>query len=347
MVDVRNRSLATTLVGQPVAMPVALAPIGLTGMVCADGEILAARAAEAAGVPFTLSTMSISSIEDVADAAAKPFWFQLYFMRDRDFVDRLIQRAKHAGCSALVVTVDLQTPVQRHKDLKNGLSVPVRLTLANLFDIASKPRWWLGMLGTSRRTFGNLAGHIGSRDDLRGISAWAAQQFDPGLSWNDVRRMRDKWPGKLIVKGILDPQDAELAVQSGADALVVSNHGGRQLDGALSSIAALPAIARQVGSRAEVWLDGGIRCGQDVIKSLALGARGVMIGRAFVYGLAALGGEGVGIALSLIRKELDLTLALCGLRNITDVTSDIIVPAERPLGYASRASFESDEETRI
>jgi L-lactate dehydrogenase (cytochrome) len=286
-IDFSNRSLASTMVGQPVAMPVALAPVGMTGMQHADGEILAARAAAAAGVPFTLSTMSICSIEDVAEDTGKPFWFQLYVMRDRDFNDRLIGRAQAAGCSALVLTLDLQILAQRNKDIKNGLTAPPRMTLANIVDIGTKPRWWLGMLGTRRRTFRNIVGHAPGVKDTRALAAWTNEQFDPTLNWDDVKRIKDRWGGKLILKGILDPEDAELAVKSGADALIVSNHGGRQLDGTVSSIAALPAIAKAVGSRIEVFMDGGVRSGQDVLKALALGAKGVFIGRAYIYGLGA------------------------------------------------------------
>ena len=324
-VDMSNRTLASSMIGQPVSMPVALAPVGLAGMQYADGELLAARAAAAAGVPFTLSTMSICSIEDVAENTNKPFWFQLYVMRDRDFIDRLIGRAKAAGCSALVLTLDLQILGQRHKDVKNGLSAPPRMTLGNIIDIASKPRWWMGMLGTKRRTFRNIVGHAKGVKDTRALSAWTAEQFDPTLSWDDIKRIKERWGGKLILKGILDAEDAELAVKSGADALIVSNHGGRQLDGAPSSISALPEIAGAVGSRIEVLMDGGIRSGQDVIKALALGAKGVLIGRAYVYGLGALGEVGVAKALEIIRKELDITMALCGLRDVKQVNADILV----------------------
>jgi L-lactate dehydrogenase (cytochrome) len=323
-VDISNRTLVTTMVGQPVTMPVALAPVGLTGMQHADGEILAARAAAAAGVAFTLSTMSICSIEDVAENSTEPFWFQLYVMKDRDFIDRLIDRAKAAGCSALVLTLDLQILGQRHKDVKNGLTAPPRMTLPNIADIAVRPRWWMGMLGTRRRAFRNIVGHVKGVTDMRALSAWTGEQFDPTLSWDDVKRIRDRWGGKLILKGILDPVDAELAAQTGAEAIVVSNHGGRQLDGAMSSIAALPAIARAVGSRVEVLMDGGIRSGQDVIKALALGAKGVFIGRAYVYGLGAMGEAGVAKALEIIRRELDITMALCGLRDVRQVNADIL-----------------------
>jgi len=328
-IDMSNRTLATTMVGQPVTMPVALAPVGLTGMQHADGEILAARAAAAAGVPFTLSTMSICSIEDVAENSKEPFWFQLYVMKDREFIDRLIDRAKAAGCSALMLTLDLQILGQRHKDVKNGLTAPPRMTLANVANIAVRPRWWTGMLGTKRRIFGNIVGHVKGVTDMRALSAWTAEQFDPTLNWDDVKRIRDRWGGKLILKGILDPVDAELAAQTGADAIVVSNHGGRQLDGAMSSIAALPPVARAVGSRIEVLLDGGIRSGQDVIKALALGAKGVLIGRAYVYGLGAMGEAGVTKALEIIRKELDVTMALCGVRDARQVNADILAKPQQ------------------
>ncbi len=323
-VDMSNRTLATTMIGQPVSMPVALAPVGLTGMQHADGEILAARAAAAAGVPFTLSTMSICSIEDVAENTSKPFWFQLYVMRDKDFINRLIARAKSAGCSALVLTLDLQILGQRHKDVKNGLTAPPRLTIPNIANIAFKPRWWMAMMGTKRRTFRNIVGHAKGVGDMTALSSWTAEQFDPTLSWDDVKRIKDQWGGKLILKGILDPEDAQKAAESGADALIVSNHGGRQLDGALSSVAALPGIAQAVGSRIEVLMDGGIRSGQDIIKALALGAKGVFIGRSYIYGLGAMGQEGVAKSLEIIRKELDITMALCGLRDVKNVTSDIL-----------------------
>jgi L-lactate dehydrogenase (cytochrome) len=324
-VDMTNRTLASTMVGQPVAMPVALAPTGLTGMQHADGEILAARAASKAGVPFTLSTMSICSLEDIANHVGKPFWFQLYVMKDRDFIARLIQRAKDAGVTALVLTLDLQILGQRHKDIRNGLSAPPKPTLANLINLATKPRWCLGMLDTPRRSFGNIVGHAKGVGDLSSLSSWTAEQFDPALSWDDVKWIKDLWGGKLILKGILDPEDAEMAAKSGADALIVSNHGGRQLDGALSSIAALPAIVEQVGGRMEILFDGGIRSGQDVIKALALGAHGTFIGRAFLYGLGAMGEEGVTRCLDIIRKELDITMALCGLRDVRDVDGRILV----------------------
>ncbi|HEX7384202.1 MAG TPA: alpha-hydroxy acid oxidase [Burkholderiaceae bacterium] len=326
-VNMEGRSTRTTMVGQEVAMPVALAPTGLTGMQHADGEILAARAAEAFGVPFTLSTMSICSIEDVAAATTRPFWFQLYVMRDRDFIERLIDRAKAARCSALMLTLDLQILGQRHKDLKNGLSAPPRPTLANLVDLAFKPRWCLGMLGTKRRSFGNIVGHAKGVGDLSSLSAWTAEQFDPRLNWGDVEWIKKRWGGKLILKGILDAEDAKLAADSGADALIVSNHGGRQLDGAPSSIAALPAAAEAVQGRPiEVWMDGGIRSGQDVLKAWALGARGTLIGRAFLYGLGALGEAGVTRCLEIIRNELDLTMAFCGRTRIGDVDRSVLLP---------------------
>jgi L-lactate dehydrogenase (cytochrome) len=324
-VNMEGRSTRTTMIGEPVAMPVALAPTGLTGMQHADGEILAARAAEAFGVPFTLSTMSICSIEDVAAHTKAPFWFQLYVMRDRDFIERLIDRAKAAGCSALMLTLDLQILGQRHKDLKNGLAAPPKPTLANLIDLATKPRWCLGMLGTKRRSFGNIVGHAKGVGDLSSLGAWTAGQFDPRLNWGDVEWIKRRWGGKLILKGILDVEDARLAADSGADALIVSNHGGRQLDGAPSSIQALPAIAEAVGSRIEVWMDGGIRSGQDVLKAWALGARGTLIGRAFLYGLGAMGEEGVARCLEIIRNELDLTMAFCGRTNIEQVDRDVLL----------------------
>ena len=324
-VDMRNRSLATEMIGQPVSMPVALAPTGLTGMQHADGEILAARAANKAGIPFTLSTMSICSLEDIAEATGKPFWFQLYVMRDREFAANLIDRAKKAGCSALVLTLDLQILGQRHKDIKNGLSAPPKPTLKNIINLATKLRWCLAMLGTNRRTFGNIVGHAKGVDDMSSLSSWTSEQFDPALNWDDVKWIKDRWGGKLILKGILDAEDAELALGSGADAIIVSNHGGRQLDGAMSSIEALPGIVEAVGSKVELHMDGGIRSGQDVIKAIALGAKGTYIGRAFLYGLGAMGEEGVTAAIEIIRKELDITMALCGLRDIKTVDGNILV----------------------
>ncbi|MDO8051272.1 alpha-hydroxy acid oxidase [Janthinobacterium sp. SUN211] len=325
-VNLENRSLASTMVGQHVSMPVALSPTGLTGMQHADGEILAAQAAEQFGVPFTLSTMSICSIEDVAANTTKPFWFQLYVMKDREFINRLIDRAKAAKCGALVLTLDLQVLGQRHKDLRNGLSAPPKLTIPNILNMASKPRWVAGMLGTKRRGFGNIVGHATSVSDMSSLSAWTQQQFDLSLSWADVEWIKQRWGGKLIIKGIMDPEDARLAVESGADALIVSNHGGRQLDGAQSSIEALPAIVDAVGSQIEVHMDGGIRSGQDVIKAVALGAKGVYIGRPFLYGLGAMGGPGVTKCLDIIRNELDLTMAFCGLRDLQQVDKKILLP---------------------
>jgi len=330
-VNMEGRTTATTMVGQQVAMPVAIAPTGLTGMQHADGEILAARAAAAFGIPFTLSTMSICSIEDVAAATRAPFWFQLYVMRDRDFIERLIDRAKAAGCSALVLTLDLQILGQRHKDLKNGLSAPPKLTIANIVNMMTKPRWCLGMAGTSRRQFGNIVGHVKGVENMGSLSEWTAKQFDPRLNWGDVEWIKKRWGGKLILKGIQDVEDARIAADSGADALIVSNHGGRQLDGAQSSIEALPAIAQAVGSRIEVHMDGGIRSGQDVLKAVALGARGTYIGRAFLYGLGAMGEAGVAKALEIIHKELDLTMAFCGRTRVEQVDASILLPGTYPL----------------
>lgn len=323
-VDIQHRSLRTTMAGQEVAIPVALAPCGLTGMQHADGEILAARAAESFGVPFTLSTMSVCSIEDVAAHTGRPFWMQLYVMRDRGFMAGLIQRAKNAGCSALVLTLDLQILGQRHKDVRNGLSAPPRPTPANLLNLATKPRWCAGMLRTRRRSFGNLIGHAKDASDVASLAAWTAEQFDPTLSWADVEWVRGLWGGKLILKGVLDAEDAGRAADSGADALIVSNHGGRQLDGAPSSIRALPAIVDAVGERIEVWMDGGIMSGQDVLKAVALGARGVLIGRAYLYGLGALGQDGVTRCLEILRNELDLTMAFCGRTDIREVDRGVL-----------------------
>jgi L-lactate dehydrogenase (cytochrome) len=312
-------------------MPVALAPTGLTGMQSADGEIKAALAAKKFGIPFTLSTMSICSIEDVAqDTGGHPFWFQLYVMKDRDFIERLIDRAKAANCSALVLTLDLQILGQRHKDLKNGLSAPPRLTLPNLINMTTKVRWGLGMLGTKRHGFGNIVGHVKGVGDMGSLSDWTAKQFDPALNWGDVQWIKKRWGGKLIIKGIQDVEDARLAADSGADALIVSNHGGRQLDGAPSSISALPTIVDAVGSRMEVHMDGGIRSGQDVLKARALGARGTYIGRAFLYGLGAMGEAGVTKALEIIHKELDLTMAFCGHTQIDAVDKNILLPGTYP-----------------
>lgn len=324
LVDMTNRSLETTMIGEKVSMPVALAPTGLTGMQHADGEMLAAQAAEAAGVPFTLSTMSICSIEDVASVTKKPFWFQLYVMKDREFVKNLISRAKTAGCSALVLTLDLQILGQRHKDLRNGLSAPPKFTPKHIWQMATRPGWCLGMMGTQRRTFRNIAGHAQNVTDLSSLSSWTAEQFDPQLSWNDVAWIKEQWGGKLILKGILDEEDALMAAKTGADAIIVSNHGGRQLDGAVSSISMLKPIVDAVGDKIEVHMDGGVRSGQDVLKARALGAQGVFIGRPFLYGLGAMGKEGVTLALDIIRKELDVTMALCGKRNINDIDQSII-----------------------
>ena len=323
-VDMSNRTTKTEMIGQTVAMPTALAPTGLTGMQHANGEILAAQAAEEFGIPFTLSTMSICSIEDVADNSSQPFWFQLYVMRDHDFSKRLVQRAKAAGCNALMLTLDLQILGQRHKDLKNGLTAPPKLTIKNIINMATKPRWCMGMLGTSRRTFGNIHGHVEGVTDMSSLGSWTSEQFDLTLDWDDVKRIKDWWGGKLIIKGILDAEDAKLAVKSGADALVVSNHGGRQLDGADSSIALLPEIVAAVGDDIEVWMDGGIRSGQDMLKAVALGAQGTLLGRAFLYGLGAGGKQGVTKALEIIHKELDMTMALCGHRDIRNITRDIL-----------------------
>lgn len=329
-VNMEGRSLATTMAGQQVKMPVALAPTGLTGMQHADGEILAARAAEKFGVPFTLSTMSICSIEDIAEHTTAPFWFQVYMLRDRDFIRRLIERAQAAKCSALMLTLDLQILGQRHKDLKNGLSAPPKPTLGNLINLATKPRWCMGMLGTPRRTFRNIVGHAKGVADMSSLSSWTAEQFDPALSWADVEWVKKLWGGKLILKGIMDAEDARLAADSGADALVVSNHGGRQLDGAPSSIHALPSIVDAVGERIEVWMDGGIRSGQDVLKAVALGARGTLIGRPFLYGLGAMGEAGVSKCLELIHRELDITMAFCGHTDIRKVGRDILIPGSYP-----------------
>jgi L-lactate dehydrogenase (cytochrome) len=326
-VNMEGRSTRTTMIGEEVAMPVALAPTGLTGMQHADGEILAARAAKDFGIPFTLSTMSICSLEDIADHTGRhPFWFQLYVMRDRDFIERLIERAKAANVSALQLTLDLQILGQRHKDIKNGLSTSAMSSFRNLVNILSKPRWCLGMAGTKRRTFGNIVGHVKGVMNTSSLASWTNEQFDPTLNWADVEWIKKIWGGKLILKGIMDVEDARLAVASGADALIVSNHGGRQLDGAPSSITALPPIAEAVGREIEVWMDGGIRSGQDVLKARALGARGTLIGRPFLYGLGAHGEAGVTKALQIIHKELDLTMAFCGHTRIDDIDSRILLP---------------------
>ena len=331
-INMDNRSTRTQMIGQDVAMPVALAPVGLTGMQHADGEIKAANAAKRFGVPFTLSTMSICSIEDVAaGTGGHPFWFQVYVIRDRGFIERLIERARAANCSALVLTLDLQIIGQRHKDLKNGLSAPPKPTLTNLINLATKWRWGMGMMGTSRRSFGNIIGHVDGVTDTSNLSAWTSQQFDPTLNWADVEWIKKRWGGKLILKGIQDVEDARLAVESGADALIVSNHGGRQLDGADSSIRALPPIVDAVGSKIEVHMDGGVRSGQDVLKARALGAKGVYIGRAFVYGLGALGEAGVTKALEIIHKEMDITMALCGRTDINTIDKSILLPGTYPV----------------
>jgi L-lactate dehydrogenase (cytochrome) len=323
-IDVDRRSTRGTMLGEEVSMPVGLAPVGLTGLNWADGEILAARAAQRFGVPFTLSTMSICSIEDVAGAVEKPFWFQLYVMRDRGFAASLVERAKAAGCSALVLTLDLQIQGQRHRDLKNGLAVPPKLTLGTALDIMMKPGWALNVLRGKRKSFGNLEGRIPDAKSLATLSQWIAGQFDPTLSWKDVEWVKNLWGGKLVLKGVLDAEDAKIAAQSGADAIVVSNHGGRQLDGTMSSIRALPDVVDAVGDRTEVWFDGGIRGGQDVLKALALGAHATLIGRAFAYGLGAMGEAGVLRALEIIQRELDVTMALCGLRSVREANPSIL-----------------------
>ncbi len=331
LVNMEHRSTATTMIGQKVAMPVAIAPTGLTGMQHADGEILAARAAKQFGIPFTLSTMSICSIEEVAKGTdGHPFWFQLYVMKDRDFIERLIERAKAARCSALVLTLDLQILGQRHKDLKNGLSAPPKLTIPNMINIATKPRWVMGMLGTKNRQFGNIVGHVKGVTDMSKLSEWTSSQFDPRLNWNDVEWIKKRWGGKLILKGIQDVEDARMALNSGADALIVSNHGGRQLDGANSSIQSLPAIVDAVGKDIEIHMDGGVRSGQDVLKARALGAQGCYIGRAFLYGLGAMGQEGVSKVLQIIHNELDLTMAFCGHTNVETVDKSLLLPGTYP-----------------
>ena len=324
-IDMTGRNLGSTMIGQEVAMPVGLAPVGLTGMQCADGEIKAARAAEKFGVPFTLSTMSICSIEDVAENTEKPFWFQVYTLRDDDFMQRLFDRAKAANCSAAMITVDLQMLGQRHKDLKNGLSAPPKLTARSIADMMTKVQWGLGMLGTKRRSFGNIVGHAKGVTDPSSLSAWTAEAFDQALDWDRIRQFRKMWDGPLIIKGIMDARDAAEALNVGADAIIVSNHGGRQLDGALSAIRALPAIMDAVGDRIEVHLDSGIRSGQDVLKALSLGARGAYIGRAFTYALGAMGEAGVTRALEIIRTELDASMGLCGCRDVHDLDRDVLM----------------------
>ncbi|MGB2258936.1 MAG: alpha-hydroxy acid oxidase [Candidatus Puniceispirillaceae bacterium] len=327
-IDVSTRDTKMPMLGETTTMPVALAPTGLTGMQYADGEILAAKAAADFGVPFTLSTMSICSIEDVAAHSSTPFWFQLYVMRDRDFIRRLVDRAREAKCSALMITLDLQIMGQRHKDVRNGLSAPPKPTLRNLMNLVQKPAWCLGMLGTKRRQFGNIVGHVKGVKDMSSLADWTVSQFDASLSWDDVKEIHKQWGGKVIIKGILDAEDARAAVNVGADAIVVSNHGGRQLDGALSAIKALPAIVDAVGDKAEVWMDGGIRSGQDVLRAIAMGAQGTLIGRAFLYGLGAGGQAGVTKALEIIHKELDLTMGLCGQPELRKVDSSILLAAE-------------------
>lgn len=329
-VDITNRNLSTTMAGQRVEVPVALAPTGLAGMQHADGEILAARAARDFGVPFTLSSMSICSIEDVAEATAAPFWFQLYVMKDRGFVERLVDRAHAAGCSALVVTLDLQVQGQRHKDIINGLSTPPKPTLRNLLNLATKPRWCLGMARTRRRSFGNIVGHVSGISDVTSLAGWVSEQFDQSLSWQDLRWLRNLWDRKLIVKGIMSPDDAQAAVDCGADAIIVSNHGGRQLDGAISSVRALPGIVAHVGTQTEVHVDGGIRSGQDILRMKALGARGTYIGRPFLYGLGAMGEAGVSRCLEILRRELDLTMALCGVTDIEAVDRNVLTGTDAP-----------------
>jgi L-lactate dehydrogenase (cytochrome) len=328
-VDMSGRSTATKMIGQDVAMPVALAPVGLTGMQHADGEIKAARAAEAFGVPYTLSTMSINSIEDVAAATTKPFWFQLYTMRDAAYVSRLIQRAKDAKCSALVITLDLQILGQRHKDLKNGLSAPPKLTIKTLANLATKWTWGLQMLRAQRREFGNIVGHVDGISDASSLGAWTAEQFDLSLDWGKIAKIKEQWGGKVILKGILDAEDAKMALKVGADAIIVSNHGGRQLDGALSSIRALPSILEAVGDQIDVHLDSGIRSGQDVLKAMAMGAKGTYIGRAYIYGLGAMGQAGVTSALEVIHRELDTTMALCGETHVDNLgRHNLLIPRD-------------------
>ncbi len=330
LVNVDQRDHSTTMVGQKTSLPIALAPIGLCGMQHGDGEILAAQAANEAGIPFCLSTMSVCSIEQVAEATRKPFWFQVYVIRDRGFIEDLISRAKAANCSALVLTVDLQVMGQRHRDIKNGLTVPPEIKLSNIIDIATKPRWISSILKARSRTFGNLAGHVKGMENVNSLAQWTASQFDPTLSWKDVEWIRTLWPGKLIIKGILDVEDAKLACKSGADAVVVSNHGGRQLDGAASSISMLPKIADAIGSDMEIMFDGGIRSGQDLVRAIALGAKSCLIGRAYIYGLGAMGGPGVSKAIDIIRKELDITMALTGVTKIADIDRRVLATETIP-----------------
>jgi L-lactate dehydrogenase (cytochrome) len=329
MVDVSERSLATTIVGQKVSAPFALAPIGLCGMQYGDGEILSAQAAEEAELPFILSTMSINSIEQVAEATTKPFWFQLYVIRDRGFSKDILSRAAKAGCSALVLTVDLQVLGQRHRDIRNGMTVPPQIRIKNIIDMATKPEWVFSILKGKSKTFGNLAGHVKGMDDVTSLAQWTNHQFDPALNWKDVDWIKKVWPGKLIIKGILDVEDAKTAVKLGADAIVVSNHGGRQLDGAPSSISALPAIAQAVGSDTEVLFDGGIRTGSDMLRALALGAHACLIGRAYIYGLGAGGKAGVAKAIDILKKELSVAMALTGTTRVSDIGPQVIVGGER------------------
>ncbi len=324
LVDVSQRDLSTTIIGEKASLPLALAPIGLCGMQHGDGEILACQAAQAAGIPFTLSTMSICAIEDVARAVAAPFWFQLYVMKDRGFIRALIERASAAKCSALVLTLDLQVLGQRHCDIRNGMTVPPQLKLGNILDIATKPAWALSILRGQRKTFGNLAGHVRGMENVNSLAQWIAGQFDPALSWKDVEWVRGLWPGKLILKGVLDVEDARIAAKTGASALVVSNHGGRQLDGAPSSISALPRVVEAVGEQIEVMFDGGIRSGQDVLRALAHGARACMIGRSYIYGLGAGGKAGVAKAIEILAKELDVTMALCGVKSVREIDRSVI-----------------------
>jgi L-lactate dehydrogenase (cytochrome) len=328
LVNVDERSTATTILGEPVPVPLALGPIGLGGMMHGDGEILACRAAQEAGIPYTLSTMSINSIEDVAAAVKKPFWFQLYVMRDRGFIKELIQRAAAAKCSALMLTVDLQVLGQRHNDVRNGLTVPPEIKLKNIVDIATKPAWAFSILMGRRHTFGNLAGHVKDSKDINSLAAWTASQFDPTLSWKDVEWVKSLWPGKLILKGILDPEDAREALKTGADGVVVSNHGGRQLDGAPSAISALPRVADAVGSEIEVMFDSGVRTGADMMRALALGARSCIVGRPYIYGLGAGGQAGVARAIEILHKELDVTMALCGVKSVADINRDVLAETD-------------------
>ena len=324
LVDISDRDLASAMLGQPVTMPVALSPVGMTGLQHGDGEIKAARAAAQFGVPYALSTMSICSIEDVASKTSKPFWFQLYVMRDRGFVKALIERAKAAQCSALILTADLQILGQRHKDIKNGLSTPPKPTIKNLLSTLGHPRWALSMLSANRRYFGNIVGHVSGVSDTSSLSEWTAKQFDPALTWDDVAWIKEAWNGPLIIKGIMTPEDARLALESGADAIVVSNHGGRQLDGAPATVEVLPEIKDSLGNELEVWIDGGIRSGQDVLRVLALGADAAMIGRPYIYGLGALGEKGVIKALEIIRAELDLSMAFCGRTSVEAIDASIL-----------------------